>query len=168
MPPTQNHPAVESALRTAMIIRAALIMGVLALALVFVSLNQSGKVESGGAGTRPILTYIATGYGVLTFVVALVLPSILDGGIRNRIARMPSESDGERRLKLVRGWLTRSIVEGALLEGAALFCLIVYFLEKQPMSMIMAGLLALEMLLSFPTSSHGRGWIDRQNREMST
>jgi len=165
MLPTQDNPPATSDLKTALIIRAALIMGIFTFLGILFILNQKTTVVSDSAEINPILTYTATGYGILTFVVALILPPILDNGIRNRINR--SQSAEENLAKLARGWLTRTIIEGALLEGAALFCLIAYFLEKMPLSIITAGLLVLEMALSLPTINRGRQWIDRQNCEMS-
>lgn len=167
MLPTQDNPPGTSDLRTALIIRAALIMGIFTFLGILVVLNQKTTEVPDSTETKKIITYAATAYGILTFVVALILPPILDNGIRKRIALLQSQSTEENLAKLARGWLTRTIIEGALLEGAALFCLIAFFLEKMPLSIITAGLLTLEMALSLPTINRGRQWIDRQNCEMS-
>lgn len=176
MAETRDDASTRGVLRTAMIIRAALIMGVLTFTAVVLFLNQSaaGTPDAsqrrgdapGRTVPRKIITYAASGYGVVTFLAVLVIPPFLDRGIRRRIHATQGTSGDAIEARLARGLLNKTVIDGALLEGAALLCLIAHLLEKMPITLILTGLLVLEMALSFPTRDRAMRWIEWQKAQM--
>jgi len=55
-----------------------------------------------------------------------------------------------------------------MLEGAALFNLIAYFLEHHMLSLAAAGLLMLIMAAQFPSADRVSRWIEHQKRLLET
>ena len=57
---------------------------------------------------------------------------------------------------------TRTILGGAMLEGAAFFALVTYMVERDPVGLAGAILLILGVALHFPTRSRVIRWSEEQ------
>ena len=125
----------------ARVIALALLMGQVVFAGVILFLQQSGTF--GGTLAGPLastLSLIALGLGFAMVPVALTL----HGAVNRRAEALPEERQPQARL-------TALIVALALLEGAALFNLVVWLLTGVPMpNVAMVGLLVAVQLYLFP------------------
>ncbi len=136
---------------------------------------QGGQAEPIGPG--PIFTYIAILFGATAIVAAQIAPAIIVGRARRTIHdgswRSPQGSQVsasqsemlERCGDAGRLWLlyqTVTIVRAALIEGAAFFLLVVYIIERSPISL--AGSLVMIFILAslFPGRKRALHWIEDQ------
>jgi drug/metabolite transporter (DMT)-like permease len=158
----EDRAYLARATRTMQIIVGALAGGVLSFFGVALVLTQQ---QAGPLPAEPMLTYIAIVGAFVALVMAMIFPGIV---IRNQrqaiLAGKPTLKAGsiggpplpeaERELgPLVAGYQTALIIRGALLEGAASFCLVAYLLEGQSLGLVGAGVLLLFLLGAFPTRS---------------
>ena len=171
--------------RTSQIIVGALVAGPLVfLVIVFVVIQQG---FAGVPETAPILTYIALAFAFSAVLARLIVPNLIVAQSRRNIiqgtwqmpvsahsqsgysqtvqedfARFIEQTGDAGRLLFV--FQTRTIVAGAVLEGAAFFALITYMIERSPLALIVAVLLILGVALHFPTRSGVIRWIEDQLR----
>jgi len=167
---TAQTEFINRMLYTARIIFFGLFSGVVTfLAVVYLVLSSQPMLEG-----EPLVTYIATGVGMLSVVLALVVPRMLGDGIRNKLVRgeeyqwpnpqwAPPEDVGEVGPLMAHAML-RMIVSVAILEGAAFFNIVAFVLERQTLSLIVTALLLFVMLLKFPKRSWLENWLHDEMR----
>ncbi len=61
-------------------------------------------------------------------------------------------------------YTTGTVVSAAILEAGVFLNLVVYMLERSPMSLAMAGLLWAALLLKFPTRGGVERWLEQEER----
>ena len=117
---------------------------------------------------RSLLTTIAVGYGLLMLLASRIVPALI---VRQRLQKMkPAERAGygddaaEALPQLVDLYWTQKIVGFALLEGGIFFLLIVYLVEGQLVSLLVAGLFLIGFLEDHPTQGRMEEWIEKQSR----
>jgi hypothetical protein len=150
-------------LRVMRIILLALVMGCMIFLAVVVSIRLSQNVQN---NTGPLLTYMGIGFGLLMFVLSLIVPRAMVANARKQIAQgtWPSAAAGGRhpgaveRLRakgdvgqLCALYQMQRIIAAAMLEGATFFNLIAYLQEGDTTSLVAAALLLAAMLRLFPT-----------------
>jgi hypothetical protein len=163
--------------RTMQIIVAALISGVLVFAAI------AFLASDGPPAKEPFLAYAAVGAALVSVLLWAVVPAVVGGRLRQSIVdgnaeqltmRLPLSEELGDVGRLATTYMARLIIAAALLEGAAFLNLISYMVERQPISLITAGVLALLLASQIPTRSRLEEWIDRemttiaQLREMRT
>jgi hypothetical protein len=160
--------------RTLQIIVAALAGGLGMFFLVVVFIASAGQRGVGGGSL--LITYLAIGAALIAMCVALVLPGVIAAKQRQAIASgkaaltsqlrhaLPPTAEFRDLASLVVAYHTRVIIYGALLEGAGFFNLIAYMLERQTLSLVIAGFLLLTILSQIPTTSRLESWIENEMR----
>ena len=142
------------------------------------------RVSGLPAGQPPIMTYLAIGFAVIAAAARLIIPNIIVSQARRRIIdgtwHLPQscgqsatgrasqedpagffERTGDAG-KLLFVLFTRTIVAGAILEGAAIAALTMYLIERSPVSLIVAIILMIAVAAHFPTRSRVFSWIEEQ------
>jgi hypothetical protein len=126
----------------------------------------------------PLLTAVALGAAVLAVIARLIVPRVLEVRVRGDILRAIREGEprggkasGEtpdaesppRGVPELLGLYSRqTIINGALLEGAAFFLLVAYFLEGAAISLAVAVLMILGIVLQTPTRAGLIRWTEEQ------
>lgn len=170
-----QSPVLAARLRTLQIIVAAMALGVLAFLVIVLLLPRDDP------GDRlPIISYIAVAYGVLACLAVSPITKAVVNSARRKIAREASAApgptaqadatDGEFQKtdlgKLVGLLAIKTLVNGAVYEGAALFLCVAYLLDHGPLSALLAALLAAGVLAQMPTRDRAQRWLDDQRRQL--
>ena len=130
-------------------------MGVLVF-LVIVLVIIRGDVR--GIPNAGHLTILATGFGALMIFNHIILPTIVVRPMIGKVIQEASSSDA-RIDRLGDLFRTQLIITIALLEGAAMFCLVTLIVEKNLAALGMAILLTLLMIARFPTQTKLLWWV---------
>ena len=148
-----------------------LITGVLMYAVVIVFFIQPEEPPEGSH-----LALILAGFAVVMIAPRAIVPAIIVSAARRRLMqgtwrntggqsahRVPQTDAG----RLIETYMTSSIVAGALMEGPAFANLVAYQIERQPYSLVVAGLLVVGIAFLFPIRTVVDGWIERQLRRIN-
>lgn len=130
-------------------------------------------IPAAAPGDR-LLTYISAFVGFLAPVTATFVPRLIESIQREAIAAQratasnaPYISESLREMTaLVGGYQTRLIVRCALIEGAAFFAIVAFLIERQVLSLAVAGALLLAMLSCFPTRWKVEEAVENERREI--
>jgi len=168
MSPFSSETFARSVVRTVQIIVAALAMGVLIFAsvTVFQRMNQAPQQDA-------LLAYLAVGFAVTALGMRSVIGGLTVANQRKRIAGgtwsidsrgagsgLPTNvTDGDRLLFVFQ---QKTIIESALLEGAAFFVLISFLIVGQWWSLAVAGMLLMMLVVPFPTYDRVENWVRYQ------
>jgi hypothetical protein len=155
---------------TLQIVVGALAMSVFMFAAIVTTILPPPAAMPGG---QPLITYAAAAFGFAAVGMALILPGVIQRNYRRAIvegkplttniaAQIPAPLREIGQLGLA--YQTVLIIRSALLEGAAFFALIAYMLERQTLSLVVAGGLLLILLSGFPTRSKLREAIESERR----
>lgn len=166
--PQREH--VRLATRTAQVISISLAAGVIFFAAVVLSLT--GQKPPAGAPQVPILSYAAVAIALVAMVMRLIVPGMLAARTRSAVvqrdtARVPQPTLANTAelgdiAPLMGVFQTKVIVGTALLEGAAFFCLVAYLIERQPSSLVVAGVLFCLLIGQIPTVGRTMTWIESE------
>jgi hypothetical protein len=158
--------------RTMQIIVLALAFG--AFLFMIVATVVPPEAQPAGEEREPLISYIAIPFTLATLAAWLVVPRIIAGKFRNSIAAGthvevapigPDATEEQRQVHPFIGtYTTKLIIACALLEGAAFFNIVSYFLERQPWNLLIALVLLLMILAHFPTSSRVTSWVEDELR----
>jgi hypothetical protein len=111
----------------------------------------------------PPLTLVAVAFALVNVPLSFVLPTLVTrAGLRTLVRTNPSVS----RVDLLKLFQTKMIVGLAFLEGAAFLGCLGYLIEGILSSPGIAALCALLMLARFPSRSHVRNWLERQEQTL--
>lgn len=158
----RNHPRLNSAVKTIVLIDIALIMGVLMAAGILMFMRYSQAGEAAPEVAQPIITYVAAGVGAMTLLMSLAMPGSMDSTFRHRIRA--NAVRGDDPVPFVNGYFIRSIVVAAMLEGGAFFNVAAHFIEGRPLSLVVTGLLIVGMAMQLPSIDRVASWIEQQQR----
>jgi hypothetical protein len=159
---------VQSLLRPMQIIVFALFMGLMSF-LVVIVVMRVGQPPVGQEAPRPFVSYLALVAAFVAPVAAWVVPRILAGLMRQEIidgkstahlGMQPVSEEMKPLHSLVAAYQTTLIVSCAILEGAGFFNVVAYLLERQQMNAIAAVVLAVLILMQFPTSGRLVSWVE--------
>jgi hypothetical protein len=160
--------SVTPELRQLQIIVGALVAGCVFFLVIAVVLAGEKAGEVGGDAGKPVITYVAIVFVVMVLVMRMVVPGIVVSAGRRKMleeigppnAESPERTEEARAL--ARLFATRTIIAGALLEGAAFFLLVSYLVEQQPLSLIVAVVLISRLVFDIPTRARIVHWIEDQ------
>lgn len=161
---------IKSLLRPMQIIVFALFMGLMTFLVVIVAMRL-GTPPDGQAGPprEPFLSYIAIIAAFVAPVAAVFVPRLVAASMRQAIVDgkpmtdmgMPHASEELRQVHpLVAMYQTTLIIGCGILEGAAFFNAVVFMLERQQMNLIAAAVLAVLILVQFPTGGRLVSWVE--------
>jgi hypothetical protein len=168
MSPFSSEEFARRVIRTVQIIVAALVQGPIVFAgvAIFQRMNQQPQQDAS-------LAYIAAGFAAMTLVIRSFIGAAVVASHRKRIAagswslnvrgtysNMPADAtDGDRLLFVFQ---QKTIIESALVEGAAFFVLVTFLLVGQWWSLAIAGALITVILVPFPTYDRVEDWVRYQ------
>ncbi|MCR4413489.1 MAG: hypothetical protein NUV77_13795 [Thermoguttaceae bacterium] len=174
------HDEVARLVRIGQIIVAGMAAGpTLFLAIVLLLGSLANRVGDDG---QPLLTWLALGFAAVMVVLRFVVPGIVVSRRRAAIARgvfqpgqgaqSPSpqfhqflDRTGDAGL-LWLVFLTKTILAGATLEGAALFLLVAYLIEGDLLSLVVAIVLIFGIVAMMPSRPGVLQWIEDQLRHV--
>jgi hypothetical protein len=123
-----------------------------------------------------LVTYIALGFAVISIFELSFVPKIIgimgrkamlreirpqDGlqGTNSKTATFEQAEAGSRLISL----LQKKIISNcAILEGASMFAIIAFFLDRSPLAIVGALAMIVLLALQFPTYDRSAGWIENQ------
>ena len=162
-------------LRTLQIVVGALVAGTVVFLGIVLALGPGAPQQQGAGGFS--MTNVAMVFVVAVLIVRAIVPGAITAAGRRKIAdgtwTLPPAQSGPGWMpeflkrtgdagKLTCVFMTRTIVAGALIEGATFFMLIAHMLEQTPLSLIVAAVLIAGLLLHVPTRARLIGWIEDQ------
>ncbi len=166
-------------MKTLRIIILAMVMGVFMFGAVavFVRVGASNDASVAGDGI-PILTYIALAFGAMSVLMRLVVPGVIVSASRRKIAGGDFDRSGTcggvassrpaadtaDAGKLMTVYVLRTIIAGAILEGACLLAIVAHFVDGSIATIVVAGVLAVGILALLPTWTAVEQWLDDQMR----
>jgi hypothetical protein len=172
MPPAPEDDIGAQAF-TLKVIQLAMLAGVLMFLTIILVIRFNGK--EGAFGPEPMqlegpLTLLGLVLAFSTLIAARVVPASYVAQRKRAIAEeAASRPEGLTPMgraaitsELMNVFLTRRIIEIALLEGAIFFNGIAFFLEGSAVSLIVAMALIATMILTFQTRGSAESWIETQ------
>lgn len=162
-------------IRNMQLISGAMLMGVVVFLIVaLVMPADRAGVDAGGAageGKFP-LVYLAVAFGGVVLGTSMVVPRLMGGALMKRLAMQGDAAraggaagSADRVARLLAVWNATMIVQVGILEGAALFAVVAFFIERSSWSLVVAIVLAAAIATRIPTKSSLRDWLERTLRE---
>jgi hypothetical protein len=163
---------IRNVARTLQIIVGAMAAGVLFfVAIVVFALPNAAQARA--ADSQPLITYVAVGMSVAIGAAWLVVPSAVVRRMRETLVsgsskewgivkHMPNADQIGDAIPLAAIYQTGMIIRVALLEGTAFLAAVAYMLERQPIALILVGVLWLMIVSHIPTVSRVESWVDSE------
>ena len=166
--------------RTLRTIVVALVLGPSAfLMIVLMASLGEGRAQSGPS----VLTWVALAVSGLCVVLRLIVPGAVVASARRRILRgqydPATRATGARRRqleaffqrtgdagRLMIVYMTTTILAGAILEWATFFLLVVYMIDRQVLSLVVAIALILAIAAHLPWRARVFAWMEGQLRRL--
>lgn len=148
----QGPNTLGATTRTLQIVLAALMFGVVAYGVF--------TLQTGGLSDPPkppVMAVIGAGFAILNFVLHLVVPALIERSAAG------AQGDTSRLLSIYAG---KTIVAGALLEGAAMTNVFAVSSEHHWWSLAIVVVLLLTMATLIPTSVSIGQWIEAKQLEV--
>ncbi len=154
--PSDQKPSVL----TCQIIVAALIAGVVTFSgfALFAGLGDGAEQDG-----QPSLSFVMVAVAVVTVLARFVVPPVLVASQRRNALDGNEEIERENFLGL---FVTKTIVENALPEGACFMCIVAYVVEGQWWLFAVVGAVVALMAIGFPTQGKFENWY-RTQRELA-
>ncbi|MGE3314623.1 MAG: hypothetical protein AB7O26_05855 [Planctomycetaceae bacterium] len=154
----------DNNIRQMQIVVFALLCGVVMFGLITMFLTW------GQAPGDALVAYIAAGFGAFAIPMSFILLVVVANGAVKSVLAEARNNDYREMVasvdKLAIAYKTKLIISVAVLEGAAMFNLVAYLLERQAASLLFAGVLAVIMALLFPTPVGVQDWVQRRFNEL--
>lgn len=153
------------------IITAALCLGVISFMAIAILITDPGEKKPNAVENSTIIMIVAAVLIAGTLTARAIVPRIIVAQTRRRmIDREPvaasSEdippTDGTDTNRLYDVLLTKTILEGAFLEGPSFFCLVMYIISHNWLPLAVAVAAVAWMLIEFPTRSQSAAWVQTQ------
>ncbi|TWT90957.1 hypothetical protein Mal64_13560 [Pseudobythopirellula maris] len=144
---------IADQVRVMQVMTAAMVFCPMALAIIakFVATGEEGP-------PNPLLVSVGMVGGlVMLFLQAIVGRLVTAHGIKTMADRARDEPEA-----LAGAYQAGMIISLAFLEGAALFNLILYMMERSPYNLAMGAILFLSMAIKFPFATRIADWIRTQ------
>jgi hypothetical protein len=168
MSPFSSEEFARGVIRIVQIIVAALAMGMICFAAVAIFQRIPNPPQQDA-----LIAYLAAGFApMMLFVRAIVGTSTVNRSRKNIAAgirplnppaagsQLPANFTGGDQFLFV--FQQKTIIESALVEGAAFFNLIAFLTEGQWWSLAVAGVLLAVLLVPFPTYDRVENWVRYQ------
>lgn len=157
-----KNPLFDGNLRALQIIHGALAAGVLFfLGIVVLVLREGEFLGKQPWSVTPLITLVAIVFGVAAIVAHIAVPGLLVASQRKAMAKTAKTEQGDFD-GILALYSTQKIVGAALLEGAAFFNTIAYFLEGTAIPLLLALLLVVLILNRIPSRDGMTRWVNAQ------
>ncbi len=168
---------IQAQVRTMQIVVVALAAGVIFFGVLTVTVFRDATRPPVAPGPMilglPLLTALAAVVGALTLIASIVAPRLMvANGLRMIAGGLTLDetrptSSGQRQVypagdvgRLLPLFQAQLIVASAMNEGGALFALLAYMMEGEPLSLAVAGALLAVLLSRFPTVDRVGTWLE--------
>jgi hypothetical protein len=152
----KQFQSIHPKLKTLQIIVVALAGGIILFAFV-TNVIAPWAQSAMDISMLPLLGAVASFFSML---LSFVMPAMVVGNVP-RVSGDDSEQGQQRKLKGAANiFVTSRLIRAALLEGSCFLNLVVYILEKSQLSLIFTAIGLFLLMLSFPTASAFRSWIE--------
>ncbi|MEX2285913.1 MAG: hypothetical protein WD648_02415 [Planctomycetaceae bacterium] len=141
----------------------ALMLGVtiFAVVAVFSTLNRQGGPDESSA---PIAAAVLAAAAVVARF--LIPPLVARSQMQNVIERRRNDNPLEIDQAIYEVFQTRTIIEGGILEGAALFAIVAFMVSSQWWLLGVPGALIALMLVTFPTKGRIEQFIHEHKQQL--
>jgi len=153
----QNSPQAKNVKQTILIITFGMIMGVVFFAAVTILIGDKKPPQG-----EPLVSYVMAGMALLCLMASTVVPSLV---VRTQEAEKSRDGQQPDYMTYLGIFQTKTIIQFALLEGAAFGNLVAVFIEGTQWSLLIAAALVLVMIILLPLPARIDSWI-RHRREM--
>lgn len=154
----EQQAAVAATVKNLRIILMALVASVSAFLALIIFKNLGGEEGSS-------IRLIGFVFAAAAVVAAIVVPMVMLGQQRS-LARKTTADDTDQAMTLLTGLQARSIIRGAVLEGAAMINAFAYMQERQPDSLIVSIALLLGIVITLPFRRSTEEWLERELRDL--
>ena len=154
----QSQVTPESVGRTSQIIAMSFIIGLVTLMVV------TGSIRKDPPKDDSLLALLAAVVAGTNLIARLIVPTII---VNRAKAGLKDASDADLMKQLAALYQTKMIVGMAVLEGAAFFNLVAYFLERHIWSYGVVAFLVGVMAISFPSQGQFESWAEEMKRELN-
>ena len=152
----EQFQIVRPRLKILQIIVAALCGGVLMFALV-TNLMAPWAQSAMDISMLPLLGAAASFFSI---ILSFVLPGLAANSVPQGSENETPDQYEKRLSGAADVFMTGRIIRVAILEGGCFLNLVVYILEQSRLSLIAIAIMLFLLLLSFPTASAMRSWIE--------
>lgn len=163
------YASTRDALRLMRIILIALVLGV---SLLIGMLHFVPKPAGAGGAARGlwdpptgVLSQVALAFALLAIALSVAYGRLFRAFGLKAIASAPSASH-EESSKLIQAKISTFVCQLSVLEGAALFCAIAWWLEGDSRCLASAALLVAIMLAHFPTAAGLDRWLESARTDL--
>jgi len=173
---------LEGPLQRLRIIALAMAVGALVLLALMIWLRRGDSADATepSADRPPLVSYVATGYGLLALLASWLVPDRVITKQRRRIRDGTFDGAGPGAAAILGEGIekfgdvgrifllyqTRTLLAVMMLEGGSLFASVAYRVEGERYTILVAGLLVLVLLLRLPTAGGMAEWIEDQDKEL--
>lgn len=144
---------LDGRIKSIQIISFALLLGATFTVIIFCAIADWQAVHQ----NFNLLSIIGLGYGAVSVVAALFVPSLFGKDEIDAAQKASSDLQSE---KLAGAFLVKHIIRMALLEGGAFLNAILFFIEKNMLTLCMAVFLIAMMAMFFPRKNSILSWIE--------
>lgn len=155
----EQFQIVRPKLRTLQIIVAAMAGGVLMFS-VATNVIAPWSQTTMNISMLPLLGAVASFFSM---ILSFVMPALAAGSVPQASANDNLDQQQKHLSGAADVFMTGRIIRVALLEGGCFLNLVVYLLEKSQLSLIATAIGLFLLLLSFPTASAMRSWIEAKS-----
>jgi len=151
--------------QTATTIRLALVMGVVVFGAVAMFVIKPEPPELSLTGPLAPLTTFAFGMAILSYAGRMLLLWMMRSGVtKEKLESTPEEAQSSL---FFASWQTRTLIEGAIWEGAAFLAVIAFIKEGYPITLLFAGALVASMLATLPTRGSFERFVYEESQRIS-
>ena len=124
---------------------------------------------------KAIISMVMAGLAVVALFARMILPGMIVQANVRRIATgsvaagqpSPDQKELSTEVQLLGVFFMKTIIGGALLEGAAFANLVAFMLEGQVYSILLVAVLLASMTIAFPTRGGLNDWLEDQARRIN-
>lgn len=169
---------MSARLRPLQVIVGTMTLGATAFLIVASVVGGDAVAPPGGTPAAPILTYLCAGFGAVALIARILIPGVMTTSARANIVKKrtdsgatpaPQASPGEGAVltdvvQLCNAYASMVIVRAAVVEGAALLAAVAFFVERTPLSAVVAIVLILALVAQIPTHTVMTQWLETESR----
>jgi hypothetical protein len=167
---------IRNVTRTLQILVGAMASGVLVFLVIAVFVRPSNG-QPRAPDSQPLITYIAIGMSLVIGAAWIIIPSAFERRMRESLIKrdskewgivknLPNAEELGDAVPLANIYQTGTIIRVALLEGTAFLAGVAFMVERQPIALVIGGVLWLMILSHIPTVARVENWVATEIAEL--